>query len=101
MGIKAVVDPVDLYEAVRRGATGRVRTFDRLRSRFPTWQHEPADFALRLFSSKPASGATVTRIVKGKHSCDTILVDLKGNSGAEWSHLFPGEEMPVRRQYER
>src|SRR6202051_1382549 len=27
MGIKAGVDPVDLWEAVRQGATGRVRTF--------------------------------------------------------------------------
>jgi len=48
MGIKAGVDPVDLWEAVRQGATGRVRTFDRLGSRFLTGQHDPADFALRL-----------------------------------------------------
>ena len=30
MGVKAGVDPVDLWAAVRQGATGRVRTFDRL-----------------------------------------------------------------------
>src|SRR5215831_20933936 len=30
------------------GATGRVRTFDRLGQRFLTGQHDPADFALRL-----------------------------------------------------
>ena len=48
MGIKAGVDPVDLWEAVRQGATGRVRTFDRLGQRFLTGQHDPADFALRL-----------------------------------------------------
>jgi 3-hydroxyisobutyrate dehydrogenase-like beta-hydroxyacid dehydrogenase len=48
MGIKAGVDPVDLWEAVRQGATGRVRTFDRLGSKFLTGQHDPADFALRL-----------------------------------------------------
>ncbi|MGH7096216.1 MAG: NAD(P)-dependent oxidoreductase [Stellaceae bacterium] len=48
MGIKAGVDPVDLWEAVRQGATGRVRTFDRIGSRFLTGQHDPADFALRL-----------------------------------------------------
>jgi 3-hydroxyisobutyrate dehydrogenase-like beta-hydroxyacid dehydrogenase len=29
MGVKAGVDPVDLWAAVRQGATGRVRTFDR------------------------------------------------------------------------
>jgi 3-hydroxyisobutyrate dehydrogenase len=48
MGVKAGVEPVDLWEAVRQGATGRVRTFDRLGSRFLTGQHDPADFALRL-----------------------------------------------------
>jgi 3-hydroxyisobutyrate dehydrogenase-like beta-hydroxyacid dehydrogenase len=48
MGVKAGVDPVDLWEAVRQGATGRVRTFDRLGDRFLTGQHDPADFALRL-----------------------------------------------------
>jgi 3-hydroxyisobutyrate dehydrogenase len=48
MGVKAGVDPVDLWAAVRQGATGRVRTFDRLGNRFLTGQHDPADFALRL-----------------------------------------------------
>src|SRR5207249_10082817 len=48
MGVKAGVDPVDLWEAVRQGATGRVRTFDRLGQRFLTGQHEPADSALGL-----------------------------------------------------
>src|SRR5437899_1102293 len=48
MGVKAGVDPVDLWEAVRQGATGRVRTFDRLGNKFLTGQHDPADFALRL-----------------------------------------------------
>jgi 3-hydroxyisobutyrate dehydrogenase-like beta-hydroxyacid dehydrogenase len=48
MGIKAGVDPVDLWAAVRQGATGRVRTFDRLGNKFLTGQHDPADFALRL-----------------------------------------------------
>src|SRR5438552_3433495 len=48
MGVKAGVDPVDLWSAVRQGATGRVRTFDRLGERFLQGKHDPADFALRL-----------------------------------------------------
>jgi len=47
MGIKAGVEPLELWEAVRQGATGRQRTFDRL-GRFLSSQHDPADFALRL-----------------------------------------------------
>src|SRR6201988_1109921 len=34
MGVKAGVDPVDLWAAVRQGATGRVRTFDRISGQF-------------------------------------------------------------------
>jgi 3-hydroxyisobutyrate dehydrogenase len=47
MGIKAGVPPLDLWKAVREGATGRPRTFDRL-GKFLAGQYDPADFALRL-----------------------------------------------------
>jgi 3-hydroxyisobutyrate dehydrogenase len=47
MGIKAGVDPFEMWEAVRQGATGRARTFDRL-GKFLAGQYDPADFALRL-----------------------------------------------------
>ena len=47
MGIKAGVDPLELWEAVRQGATGRQRTFDRL-GKFLSSSYDPADFALRL-----------------------------------------------------
>jgi 3-hydroxyisobutyrate dehydrogenase len=47
MGIKAGVDPLELWEAVRQGATGRQRTFDRL-GKFLSSAYDPADFALRL-----------------------------------------------------
>ena len=47
MGIKAGVEPLELWEAVRQGATGRQRTFDRL-GKFLSGKHDPADFALRL-----------------------------------------------------
>ncbi len=47
MGIKAGVDPLELWEAVRQGATGRARTFDRL-GKFLSSSYDPADFALRL-----------------------------------------------------
>jgi 3-hydroxyisobutyrate dehydrogenase-like beta-hydroxyacid dehydrogenase len=47
MGIKAGVPPLELWEAVRQGATGRPRTFDRM-GKFLAGQYDPADFALRL-----------------------------------------------------
>ena len=48
LGIKAGVEPLALFRAVRQGATGRSRTFDRLADHFLTGQYDPADFALRL-----------------------------------------------------
>src|SRR5436853_5742558 len=48
MGVKAWVDPVDLWAAGRQGASCRARTFDRLGDRFLPGKHDPADFALRL-----------------------------------------------------
>lgn len=48
LGVKAGVEPVALWKAVRAGALGRARTFDRLAGQFMSGVYEPADFALRL-----------------------------------------------------
>src|SRR6202007_2098885 len=56
MGIKAGVEPLDLREAVRQGATGRQHTFDRL-GRFLSGTHDPADFAFACYTRMSGSGA--------------------------------------------
>ena len=48
MGVKAGVEPLPLFEAIRQGATGRNRVFDRMGDHFMTGSYDPADFALRL-----------------------------------------------------
>ena len=48
MGVKAGVDPLPLWEAIRQGAGGRSRLFDRMADHFLTGSYDPADFALRL-----------------------------------------------------
>jgi 3-hydroxyisobutyrate dehydrogenase-like beta-hydroxyacid dehydrogenase len=48
MGIKAGVDPMVLWQAVRHGALGRRQTFDSLTEHFLPGQYDPPDFALRL-----------------------------------------------------
>jgi 3-hydroxyisobutyrate dehydrogenase-like beta-hydroxyacid dehydrogenase len=48
MGIKAGVDPLVLWQAVRHGALGRRQTFDSLTEHFLPGQFDPPDFALRL-----------------------------------------------------
>jgi len=48
MGVKAGVDPLTIWKAVRQGAGGRRRTFDGLADQFLPGKYEPAAFALRL-----------------------------------------------------
>ena len=48
LGVKAGVEPLALWEAVRSGATGRQRTFDRLHDRFLANSYDPPSFALKL-----------------------------------------------------
>ncbi|MDA1310816.1 MAG: NAD(P)-dependent oxidoreductase [Proteobacteria bacterium] len=57
MGVKAGVDPLDLWEAVRQGVLGRRRTFDGLISQFLPGKYDPPAFALRL-AHKDVSLAT-------------------------------------------
>ena len=48
MGVKAGVDPVSLWTALRQCALGRVRTFDRMGNQFMQHKFDPPDFALKL-----------------------------------------------------
>jgi 3-hydroxyisobutyrate dehydrogenase len=48
LGVKAGVEPLALWQAVRQGAFGRARTFDRLADQFLPGEFEPPAFALRL-----------------------------------------------------
>ena len=57
MGVKAGVDPLTLWKAVRNGVTGRRRTFDGLAEHFLPNVYDPPRFALRL-AHKDVSLAT-------------------------------------------
>jgi 3-hydroxyisobutyrate dehydrogenase-like beta-hydroxyacid dehydrogenase len=64
MGIKAGVEPLALFEAVRQGASGRSRTFDRLSDHFLTGSYDPADFALRLLHKDVSLACQLARDVQ-------------------------------------
>jgi 3-hydroxyisobutyrate dehydrogenase len=57
LGVKAGVEPLALWQAVRQGANGRQRLYDRLADQFFRGKYEPANFALRL-AHKDVSLAT-------------------------------------------
>jgi 3-hydroxyisobutyrate dehydrogenase len=48
MGVKAGMDPVTLWEAVRQGVGGRRLTFDGLLEQFLPGKYDPSSFALKL-----------------------------------------------------
>jgi 3-hydroxyisobutyrate dehydrogenase len=46
--VKGGVEPLALFKALRQGASGRKRTFDRLAEHFLPGKYDPAAFSLRL-----------------------------------------------------
>lgn len=61
MGVKAGVDPLGLWKAVRQGAYGRRRTFDGLADQFLPGRFDPPAFALRLAHKDVALATSVGR----------------------------------------
>ena len=57
MGVKAGVEPLALWDAIRQGALGRRRTFDGLSQQFLPDSYDPPAFALKL-AHKDVSLAT-------------------------------------------
>jgi 3-hydroxyisobutyrate dehydrogenase len=48
MGVKAGLDPLPLWEAIRTGSAGRIRSFDGVGRRFLQGRLDPPNFQLRL-----------------------------------------------------
>ncbi len=63
VGVKAGVDPLALFEAIRMGARGRTRTFDSLADHYMINSYDPADFALKLAHKDVSLAAEMARDV--------------------------------------
>ena len=63
MGVKAGVEPLALWEAIRQGATGRNRTFDRMGDHFLPGSYDPPEFAFRLIHKDVSLAAELAREV--------------------------------------
>jgi 3-hydroxyisobutyrate dehydrogenase len=61
MGVKAGMDPVVLWEAVRQGVGGRRLTFDGLLDQFLPGQYDPPSFALKLATKDVALATALGR----------------------------------------
>mgnify|MGYP003346985623 CR=1 FL=1 len=49
LGVKAGVEPLPLWKAIRRGSIGRARAFDKLADQFLANRYDPPGFALESF----------------------------------------------------
>jgi 3-hydroxyisobutyrate dehydrogenase len=63
MGVKAGVEPLQLFTAIRQGAGGRARLFDRMQKQFLTGVYDPPDFALRLLHKDVSLACQLAREV--------------------------------------
>jgi 3-hydroxyisobutyrate dehydrogenase-like beta-hydroxyacid dehydrogenase len=61
MGVKAGMDPVALWEAVRQGVVGRRLTFDGLLDQFLPGSYDPPNFALKLATKDVALATALGR----------------------------------------
>ena len=61
VGVKAGMDPLDLYEAIRSGAMGRMRAFDGVAPRWLAGNLDPATFALELLHKDVSLGVELAR----------------------------------------
>ncbi len=62
-GVKAGVEPLALFEAIRMGARGRTRTFDSLSDHYLINSYDPPDFALKLAHKDVSLAAEMARDV--------------------------------------
>jgi 3-hydroxyisobutyrate dehydrogenase-like beta-hydroxyacid dehydrogenase len=88
MGIKAGVDPADLFEAVRQGALGRRRTFDGLLDQFLPGTYDPPAFQLRHAHKDVSLATQLAREVGVPMRLSNLtLEEMTEALGRGWGHL--------------
>lgn len=72
LGVKAGVDPANLWEAIRQGGLGRMRAFDGLQNQFLAHNFDPPAFALKLAHKDVGLAAALGR----EHGVPMRLINL-------------------------
>ena len=87
MGVKAGVEPLALWEAVRQGALGRRRSFDGLIDQFLPGKYEPPAFALRLAHKDVTLATQLGREMKvPMHMANLALDELTAALNRGWEN---------------
>ena len=85
MGVKAGVDPLALWQAVRQGAAGRRFTFDALIDQFLPGKYDPPAFALKLAHKDVALANALGReLGLPMRMCNLVLAEMTEALARGW-----------------
>lgn len=87
VGVKAGMEPLELYEAIRSGAMGRMRAFDNVHPRWLADNLDPPTFALELLHKDVVLGVELARQVNAPAPLATLARDdLTEALNRGWGH---------------
>jgi 3-hydroxyisobutyrate dehydrogenase len=101
MGVKGGMDPLELWEAVRQGALGRRRTFDRLADQFLVETYDPPSFTLKLAHKDVSLAVDMGRSLGvPMRLCNLVLEDFnEALNRPGWEAL--DSRVPMKMQLDR
>jgi len=100
MGVKAGMDPLDLWKAVRQGSLGRRRTFDRIADQFLVDTYDPPAFALKLAHKDVSLAVGLGREVGvPMRLCNLVMEEMTEARNRGWDAL--DSRVPMKLQLER
>ncbi len=100
MGVKAGMDPLELWKAIRQGSLGRRRTFDRVADQFLVDKYDPPAFALKLAHKDVALAVGLGREVGvPMRLCNLVMEEMTEGLNRGWAAL--DSRIPMKLQLER
>ena len=88
LGVKAGMEPLELWHAIRQGVNGRNRTFDRLPPQFLANKLDPPSFMLKLAHKDVTLATTLGRELKvPMRIADLALAELTEGMNRGWENL--------------
>ena len=100
MGVKAGMDPLELWKAIRQGSLGRRRTFDRVADQFLVDKYEPPAFSLKLAHKDVTLAVGLGREVGvPMRLCNLVMEEMTEGLNRGWAAL--DSRVPMRLQLER
>ena len=100
MGIKAGMDPLELWTAIRQGSLGRRRTFDRVADQFLVNKYDPPSFSLKLAHKDVTLAVGLGREVGvPMRLCNLVMEEMTEGMNRGWAAL--DSRIPMTLQLER